>query len=150
MTKNLHLSQLQLTMLASVLVLGGVLMTGSAFAATAAGTAQDDMAVQAQDGVSYLNGGIGAGEQEQMRRDAHSWPLHMTFSEGKNGDFVADAQVKIMDKAGKTVLDVNGAGPLTYVKLSPGEYRVMAEHNGKSITQAVHVGKAGSNLYFRW
>ncbi|CAM5221652.1 hypothetical protein CDEF62S_05731 [Castellaniella defragrans] len=96
MTKNLRISPLKLAILASALMVGGALMAGSAFAAApAAGMAQDNMAVQTEGGISYLNGGIGAGEQEQMRRDAHKWPLRMTFSEGKAGAFVADAQVKI-------------------------------------------------------
>ncbi|HEX7386323.1 MAG TPA: hypothetical protein VF285_03480 [Castellaniella sp.] len=150
MTRNLHISHLQLALLASALMLGGALISGSAFAATPAGTAQDNMAVQTEAGVSYLNGGIGAGEQDQMHRDAHNWPLHMTFSEGKAGAFVADAHVKVMNKAGKTVFDVTGAGPLTYVKLSPGAYKVTAEHNGKTLTRDVHVGKKASDLYFRW
>lgn len=150
-TCNLHASPLRLAILASALLLGGALATGTAFAAgTSAGTAHDDMATQTESGVSYLNGGIGAAQQSQMRRDAHAWPLRMTFSEGKDGAYVADAQVKVMNKAGKTVLAVDGAGPMTYVRLVPGEYRVTAEHNGKTLTERARVSKGGTNLYFRW
>jgi hypothetical protein len=119
------------------------------FAASAGGN-QDVLSAQSVGGVSYLNGGIGEAEQDQMRRDAKGWPLHMTFSEGKAGAFVADAQVTITDKAGKTVFTLSGAGPLTYVKLSPGDYHVVASHNGKSLARQVHVGHKSENLYFRW
>jgi hypothetical protein len=150
MTKNLRVSHRHFAVLASALLLGGALATGSAFAAPPAGTARDDLSVQVESGISYLNGGIGADEQDQMRRDAHRWPLRMTFSEGRAGAFVADARVRIMNRAGKSVFAVDGAGPLTYVKLAPGDYRVTAEHQGKTLTRDAHVGKSGTSLYFRW
>lgn len=148
-SQNLRVTPSRMAAILSALMLGGALVAAPVFAAPMAGT-QDVLSVQSESGISYLNGGIGADEQAQMQRDARDWPLHMTFSEGKAGAFVADAQVKITDKAGKTVFALNGAGPLTYVKLSPGEYRVMASHKGKELTRQVHVDHKGGNLYFRW
>lgn len=135
--------------LVSALMLGCAFVAAPVFAASAA-VNQDVLSAQSVDGVSYLNGGIGDAEQTQMRHDAHDWPLHMTFSEGRAGAFVADAQVTITDKAGKTVFTLSGAGPLTYVKLSPGDYHVVASHNGKSLSHRAHVGRKTVDLYFRW
>lgn len=148
-SQNPRFSQFRTAALVSALMLGCAFVSAPVFAASAAGN-QDVLSVQSADGVSYLNGGVGDAEQAQMRRDAHGWPLHMTFSEGKAGAFVADAQVTITNKAGKTVFSLSGAGPLTYVKLSPGEYHVVASHNGKSLSRQVHVGRKSENLYFRW
>lgn len=142
-------AQFRTAALASALVLGCAFAAAPVFAASAGGN-QDVLSAQSVGGVSYLNGGIGEAEQDQMRRDAKGWPLHMTFSEGKAGAFVADAQVTITDKAGKTVFTLSGAGPLTYVKLSPGDYHVVASHNSKRLARQVHVGHKSENLYFRW
>lgn len=148
-SQNMRMTPWRVAAVLSALMLGGVLAMPQAFSAPVAST-QDVLSAQSESGISYLNGGIGADEQAQMRRDARDWPLHMTFSEGKDGAFVADAQVKITNKAGKSVFALNGAGPLTYVKLSPGEYRVTADHKGKMMTRQVHVDHKGENLYFRW
>lgn len=135
--------------LVSALMLGGAFVASPVLAASSADS-QDVLTVQSQSGVSYLNGGIGDDEQVQMRGDARKWPLRMTFSEGDAGAYVADAEVKITGKGGKTVFTLSGAGPLTYVKLSPGEYRVVVTHGGKSLSRSTRVGRKSTDLNFHW
>lgn len=150
-TQNLCFARVRMMTLASALALGGILAMSPVFAATpaTASSSVDALAPQTAGGVSYLNGGVGADEQAQMRADAHQWPLRIEFSEGKSGAFVADAQLKVT-RAGKTVFDIDNAGPMTYVKLSPGEYRVTASHNGKTLTRDAHVTAKGVNVFFHW
>jgi hypothetical protein len=41
---------------------------------------------------AYLNGGIGADEQATMRSVAKGFPLRVMFSEGRDGEFLADIE----------------------------------------------------------
>lgn len=98
----------------------------------------------AQPGVQqapYLNGGIGENNQEKMKAEASRWPLHLTFSAGPKNEYLADVQLSIHDHQGAEVLKLDQAGPLTYVRLAPGEYRIRAEHKGQKEERTLKVGK---------
>ncbi len=101
-------------------------------------------------GTLYLNGGIGQDEQARMHKDAHSWPLRMTFSDRADNEFVAGVQLKVFDHAGKAVLRLKDAGPMTYVQLPQGEYRVTASYKGDMLSRMVHVGPKGLDANFHW
>lgn len=147
---NTHFSlpaNFRLAALACALALGGVLVAAPVPASAADA---DVLTTQTAEGVPYLNGGIGAAEQAQMHRDARDWPLRLTFSEGKDGAFLADVRIRIVDGAGKTVFTLDDAGPMTYVRLDPGQYRVTADHRGRSLVREVRVSRGNASLYFRW
>lgn len=136
--------------LALALALSGAFAATATAQTTAAGATQDSPAVDAASGVAYLNGGIDNDSQEQMRKQAHDWPLRMTFSAQANNAFAANVRLAVVDKQGKSVLQLDSAGPLTYVRLSPGEYRVTASYEGKEQTRTVHVGEKSSDVNFHW
>jgi hypothetical protein len=99
----------------------------------------------------FLNGGIGQDEQARMKRLASEFPLRMTFSERKDGEFLADIPVLITDARGNPVFDLPHAGPMLDVALPPGKYKVSARFNGLTESQEVTVGgKEGKDLYFHW
>ncbi|TAN09489.1 MAG: carboxypeptidase regulatory-like domain-containing protein [Burkholderiaceae bacterium] len=133
---------------AAAMVLGLGTAGTSAAAQSSAGSAGPP-AAQTVGGVSYLNGGIGEASQKAMRRDAANWPLRMTFSESANNDYVADVKLDVRNRHGQDVLMLNDAGPLTYVRLKPGEYRISAEHRGKQQVRTVNVG-LGTEVNFHW
>ena len=101
-------------------------------------------------GAVYLNGGIGQGEQASMRKDASHWPLRMTFSDKANNEFVADVGLKVFDAHGQALLRLKDAGPMTYVQLPQGEYRITASYKGDTLTRNVHVGPKGLDANFHW
>ena len=101
-------------------------------------------------GTVYLNGGIGQNEQKQMRKDAHNWPLRMTFSDKSNDEFVAGVGVKVFNKAGKAVLRLKDGGPMTFVQVPPGEYRITALYKGEALSRMVHIGPKGADVNFHW
>ena len=54
----------------------------------------------------------------------------MIFSENKNNEFVADVNVMITNLRGSSYLLLNNAGPMTYVMLPAGKYRITAQFQG--------------------
>ncbi|ARU30933.1 hypothetical protein CAP31_04055 [Sulfuriferula sp. AH1] len=100
---------------------------------------------------SYVNGGIGEGDQAMMRRIAKEFPLQMEFSEGKPGAFVADIPVTITDEHNKVVLNLSNVGPMLYVRLPKGKYTIKAVSNG--VTQSSKVtldGKHSKHVILHW
>ena len=77
-----------------------------------AARAQDAIIVETITATTYVNGGIGEGEQAAMRRIAKEFPLRITFSAEKDGEFVADVPIVITDARGNPVFELSKAGPL--------------------------------------
>ena len=100
---------------------------------------------------AYLNGGIGKDEQEFMRRSAHKFPLRMTFFESENREFITGVTVVIFDAKGKQVFELSNAGPMLYVMLPNGKYKIRAHFKGVAESRGATLrGRKGKDLYFRW
>lgn len=114
--------------------------------------AQDDLIVVEQArATTYLNGGVGADDEQLMRKVAKDWPLRMIFSERKDSEFVADVNLLVTDMRGTPYLQVASAGPMTYAMLPAGKYRITARFKGQSETREVTLdGKNGRDVYFHW
>lgn len=113
--------------------------------------AQEAVVVEAVRATTYMNGGIGQEEQARMRRLAPEFSLRMTFSEHKDGEFLADVPVVITDARGNAIFDLPNGGPMLNVMLPPGKYRVAARHKGLNEYQDVTItGKEGKDLSFHW
>lgn len=107
--------------------------------------------VEAVQVTTYLNGGVGKGEQDAMHRVAKEFPLRMVFSERNDGEFILDIPVVISDERGNPIFELPKAGPMLYVMLPNGKYKVSARFKGLTETQAVTLsGKDGVDLYFHW
>ncbi|MCC6197810.1 MAG: hypothetical protein IT518_25445 [Burkholderiales bacterium] len=129
------------------------LMIGASLLATLplAALAQDSIVVETVTATTYLNGGVGKGEAATMRRLAKEFPLRMTFSERKDGEFLANVPVVIADARGNPVFELPNAGPMLYVMLPDGTYTVRARFKGLTESQQVTLaGKDGKDLYFHW
>ncbi len=86
-----------------------------------------------------------------MQSIAKNWPMRIMFSQLKANEFIANVSLKITDRTNTTVLQLDGAGPLTYVQLPAGTYRVTASHEGEPQTRNVTIGKSkNSDLHFHW
>ena len=48
------------------------------------------------------------------------------------------------------MLRLRSAGPMTYVQLPQGEYRVTASYKDQLLTRMVHVGPKGTDANFHW
>ena len=130
-----------------------VLLIGASLLATLplAASAQDSIVVETITATTYLNGGIGKDEEAAMRRVAKEFPLRMTFSERKDGEFLADVPVVICDARGNPVFELSKAGPMLYVMLPKGKYKVSARFKGLTESQEITLdGKDGKELNFHW
>ncbi len=100
---------------------------------------------------TYINGGVGSNEEKLMHRIAREFPLRLTFSERKDGEFIANVPVVIFDAGGNPVFELPNAGPMLYVMLPDGKYKVSARFKGLTESQEVDLnGKEGRDLYFHW
>jgi hypothetical protein len=104
---------------------------------------------ETQNGITYVTGGFGADESSAMKEAAGNYDLVLTFAD-RDGSYVAEVNVQIIDRDGQPVLDTV-SGPLLLASLPPGEYRVRADYGGLSRWQTVRVGgERQSRLVFTW
>jgi hypothetical protein len=107
--------------------------------------------VHASGGIAYVSGGIGIEERQAMQDLTQPFNLRLSFSERGKGALLASAMVRIYDAADKLVLDVASEGPLLFLLLPEGRYRIEAEHAGIRLTKQVELGpKVNPALAFKW
>ena len=105
---------------------------------------------QEQNGVRFLQGGIGQDEANALRKTP-GYDLHVELSTGPEGKFQSGANVDIQSAQGQPVLSVMDAGPLLYVQLPPGRYKVTGNAQGQTVQQMVTVnGKAPTTVSLNW
>lgn len=105
---------------------------------------------QEQNGVRYLQGGIGQDEANALRKTP-GYDLHVELSTGPEGKFQSGATVEIQNAQGQPVLSVTDAGPLLYVQLPPGKYKVTGNAQGETVQQLVTVnGKTPATVNLNW
>ncbi len=105
---------------------------------------------QEQNGVRFLQGGIGQDEANALRK-IPGYDLHVELSTGPEGKFQSGANVDIQSAQGQPVLSVMDAGPLLYVQLPPGKYKVTGNAQGQTVQQMVTVnGKAPTTVSLNW
>ncbi|MGE8468016.1 hypothetical protein D3C81_998580 [compost metagenome] len=105
---------------------------------------------QEQNGVRYLQGGIGQDEANALRK-TKGYDLHVELSAGPGNEFQSGATVDIQSAQGQPVLSVTDVGPLLYVQLPPGHYKVTGNAQGETVQQQVAVdGKAPATVNLHW
>ncbi|BBU45150.1 MULTISPECIES: hypothetical protein [Pseudomonas] len=105
---------------------------------------------QEQNGVRFLQGGIGQDEANALRKTP-GYDLHVELSTGPEGKFQSGANIDIQNAQGQPVLSVMDAGPLLYVQLPPGKYKVTGNAQGQTVQQMVTVnGKAPTTVSLNW
>ena len=132
------------------------LLAAATLAAATTSYAQDlsassDVVQGAVDGHVYRNGGVGAGEAEQMRHDLRGYTLLVALSEGRHNAYLADVKLDVFDTKGRNVFSLQDAGPLVDVQLPAGHYRIVAESAGVRRTQSVDVSRGEpARVYLHW
>jgi hypothetical protein len=119
----------------------------------AAGTAVGQTGTPAQhqqNGIMYLNGGVGQDEQSAMRAQRADYNLQLTFATNQSGAFRSDVQLDITDAKGASLLSVPNAGPMFFAKLTPGTYRISAAAEGKTFKRTVKIGAGAKEMTLHW
>ena len=95
--------------------------------------------VQSMNGVTYLTGGIGDEEVEQLKASEHQYNLHLLMT-SERGAFISDVDVNITDASGHTIVSAPGSGPYFYALLPQGKYTVQLSEGSQSKTFKVNIG----------
>lgn len=99
-------------------------------------------------GIGYVTGGVGDAQQQAMKNAMQNYNLRLTFARPGRGAYLANVKV-LIDRAeegmaGSQMLAATATGPMMFVKLPAGNYRVRAELDGQvqSHTVSIAPGKA--------
>ena len=108
-------------------------------------------AVQTQNGVNYLSGGIGLDESRAVAAAAKDYSLMLTFATQQSGKYLADIHVMIADKSGEPVLDAVADGPMLLVQLPSGQYKIRAASDDRQVTKTVSIsGNRTTKVTLYW
>lgn len=103
-----------------------------------------------QNGISYVNGGVGQEEQSAMRAQRADYNLLLTFATKESGAYRSEVQLDIMDAKGATLVSAANTGPMFYAKLPAGTYRFSAAAEGKVFKRTVKIGGAPKEMTLHW
>lgn len=122
------------------------------FAVTAFAAGQGGLPeAKTQGSITYVSGGIGSDEAAAMKQEQSRYPLSLIFSEGARGEYLAQIQVTIKSKDGKTLLQTVADGPIMLVRLPAGDYRIDAQAEGRTLEREAKVRATGdTQLAFNW
>jgi hypothetical protein len=105
---------------------------------------------QQQNGITYINGGVGEEEQGAMKAQRADYNLLLTFATQQSGAYRSGVQLDIMDAKGTNLLSVPNTGPMFFAKLPPGTYRISAAADGKTFKRTVKLGNAPKEVVLHW
>jgi len=103
---------------------------------------------QTQNGITFLNGGIGEQQVEAMRLEAkNGYNLQLVFATKKSGQYKANVNVTITNAKGEKLVGADSVGPGFYAKLPAGRYKISAEANGTVQNKSIDVTDHSLNRY---
>ncbi len=110
------------------------------------------LAARTENGVTYLCGGIGQDEANDMKQAARDYDLMLTFA-ARDGSYLADVNVDIADAQDKSLLKTSCNAPIMLIDLGKsGIYRVRAETGGNTVSKSVQVKprEQGKSVVLVW
>lgn len=110
----------------------------------------DILTEQSQDGVTYIDGGIGEAERDEIRRRAPEFNLVLLLTE-RDGSYLAGAEVLVLDGKQQIRFTDDNAGPFLLLRLPPGRYEIRASVAGERQSSRVTIGPRGQQQrVLRW
>ena len=103
-----------------------------------------------QNGINFVNGGVGLEEQAAMQALRADYNLLLTFATKQSGAYRSDVQLDIMDAKGGSLVSAANTGPMFFAKLPPGTYRISAAAEGKTFKRTVKIGTAPKEMVLHW
>lgn len=102
--------------------------------------------------VTYVTGGIGICESQEMRRIAKEYQLELVFVQktATAESFLANIPVEVIDSKGSYTIDTVTKGPFLLAKMPNGRYTVTATFNGETKTQQVSITAKHQRVVFVW
>lgn len=100
---------------------------------------------------AYLNGGVGNEEQQSLQDRKGPYNLRLTFARARTGEYIAGLDVTIERLDRKLAFGpYQDCGPLFFVRLDPGLYRVSATYEGAVRTKTMRIGAKAVEDTFYW
>ncbi|SEA55016.1 hypothetical protein [Variovorax sp. YR216] len=100
---------------------------------------------------AHVSGGIGEEDQQRMQLSRTLYNLRLTFAETGTGAYLTGVDVLIEPLGpGRMLGPFKDSGPLLYVVLAPGAYRVRATYRGIVRTINVRIAKGTSAATLYW
>jgi hypothetical protein len=100
--------------------------------------------------VSYVSGGIGDEEVDEIRLRERDFNLKLLFAE-RDGSYLGSVDVVVLNAKGDKVLEVNSAGPFLLARVPPGSYVIKVSLNGQEQQRKLSItDKRRSEGVFRW
>jgi len=112
--------------------------------------AANALEVMNHNGISYVSGGVGDDEQSAIKEMATDYTLEVLMAL-KNGSYLTDVHVRIVDKQGNTLLETVSKGPFLLVNLQPGTYVIEADYQGSKQQKTAYLDRGErEQLNFYW
>jgi hypothetical protein len=92
-------------------------------------------------------GGVGNDERRELAAAMRDSNVSLEFSLAGRGNYVADVEVTLTPAGkGAAAISVKTDGPICYLRLAPGRYRIDAAYNGAVKSSTANVPAAGKRL----
>ena len=113
------------------------------------GSASSAEVVRPELGI-FISGGIGLDERQEMYANRDRYNLRLTFANAK-GAYISGVDVSIEPLSAKgTAMHCPDAGPLLFLSLIPGKYRISAAFEDKTQVLTVNVSPGASERVLYW
>lgn len=113
--------------------------------------AKDTPQQHMQGKITFVSGGVGAGNRNAMRQVENRYNLHLMFAVQRSGDYLANVGVKLANTQGKTVLHATSNGPFFFANVPAGHYKITVMSQGRPLTRDIAVAAHGiSDQIFYW
>ena len=137
----------RLSMQSGLLALAVALQCAPLLAAAADDAARTTNTTSApQEAIAWMSGGVGDEALAEMQKAAAAYNVHLMFS-NQTGNYLAAVPFTVAQSAPPNAREIYSGvskGPLLYLKLPPGSYKISAEIDGVWKSQQVQAGAAGS------
>lgn len=96
--------------------------------------------------ITVINAGASAEEVDVLKQLSPQYPLRLVMS-NPNGEYVV-ARTLLVKKDGRTLAQVDDAGPWLLMDLAPGRYTLEGDFEGQRFTKTVSVARQGHTAHW--
>ena len=137
-----HRRPLRFSMLKGLVALVAALQCAPLLADEVDDVARSNVTSTPQNEITAMSGGIGNDAREEMRKSAAGYNVHLVFS-GRHGSYLAGIPFAVTRPNGQEIYSGVSEGPLLYLKLPRGSYRIAAKIDGVWQSKPVVAGASG-------
>lgn len=98
--------------------------------------------------ISYQTGGVGQEEIDKLRQSEADYNTQFSFANASDRAYLNNLQVQVLDAQQHVIFEDSEVGPLLYLQLAPGTYKLKATSNEveKALTFTIKDGASYSDV----